>query len=362
MSSEPDREEWGAADPDTEERGQPEVDLVGIAAFALRNWRSLLLVPAIAAITVIGLSLALPKQYTASTSFIISGPQPSLSSVGGFANLARQFGIGADFGGATPQFYAQLATSRTIMDEILTARFPVPREDRSGADSAQLISILEISADNPDERLELGREELRERIGISTDDQTGVVSISATFANPELAAAAANRYISLLNNFNYHTRTSTAQEKREFIDERLLTARAELADAESEMSEFLATNRTFQTSPRLQMEFDRLQRQVLLKQEVLGTLARELEQARIEEVNDVPLLTVIDYAVPPVEYSFPKPMLFGMLAFLLTASMGFAVAAVRARTIAAEEPDRRLSSAWVYFTRDVRSALHLSRP
>ena len=53
-------------------------------------------------------------------------------------------------------------------------------------------------------------------------------------------------------------------------------------------------------------EEGRIRRQVEIRQEVYLTLRREYETARIEEVNDVPIITVVDAAVPPVEKSWPK--------------------------------------------------------
>src|SRR5438132_8548828 len=50
-----------------------------------------------------------------------------------------------------------------------------------------------------------------------------------------------------------------------------------------------------------------------IRQEVSLTLRREYETARIEEVNDTPVITVIDPPVPPHERSSPKRLLLVLM-------------------------------------------------
>jgi uncharacterized protein involved in exopolysaccharide biosynthesis len=70
----------------------------------------------------------------------------------------------------------------------------------------------------------------------------------------------------------------------------------------------------------------RLERRVQLKQEVLGTLSRSYEEARINEVRDTPVLTVIDRADVPARKSFPNRTLSVLVALLVGAVMGMGIA------------------------------------
>jgi hypothetical protein len=79
---------------------------------------------------------------------------------------------------------------------------------------------------------------------------------------------------------------------------------------------FYEHNRSSQQAPRLMAEEDRLRREVDVRQEIYLTLNREYETARIDEVNDVPVITVIDPAVPPAEKSSPKRGMLAILAFV----------------------------------------------
>jgi uncharacterized protein involved in exopolysaccharide biosynthesis len=64
---------------------------------------------------------------------------------------------------------------------------------------------------------------------------------------------------------------------------------------------------------------------VQVKQEVYLTLAKAYEEARIAEVRDIPVLTVIDSAVAPVRRSFPRRKLNTLLGLLLGAIGGLAL-------------------------------------
>src|SRR3989442_13981592 len=65
------------------------------------------------------------------------------------------------------------------------------------------------------------------------------------------------------------------------------------------------------------LEETRLRRQVDVGQEVYLTLKRDYETARVEEVNDTPVITVVDLAVPPPRRSHPDLALLVPLAVVL---------------------------------------------
>ena len=71
-------------------------------------------------------------------------------------------------------------------------------------------------------------------------------------------------------------------------------AQRELEDAENGLEVFLAQNRTYQTSPKLTIEAGRLQRRIDLRQQIYTTLVGEYEEARIREIRNTPVITVVD--------------------------------------------------------------------
>ena len=119
-------------------------------------------------------------------------------------------------------------------------------------------------------------------------------------------------------------RLENGRERRLFIEERLSAAGRELRDTEEGLRLFLEQNRHLRDSPELQFRYERLQRQVRIKEQVFTALRQHYEEARIQEVNDTPLITVIDDAVPPDETSSPKLWLTVVLTFIVGAIVAFA--------------------------------------
>jgi len=79
-----------------------------------------------------------------------------------------------------------------------------------------------------------------------------------------------------------------------------------------------------------------------LRQEVFLTLSRELETARLEEVNSTPLITQIDTAIAPVRPARPSHIVWMIVAFLVGSLLAFTLTLVtehvaRARTDGAHD-------------------------
>ncbi len=102
-----------------------------------------------------------------------------------------------------------------------------------------------------------------------------------------------------------------------------------MAIAEDSLKAFLVENRQFANSPQLAFEHDRLQRQVVMRQELVTAMAQAYEQARIDEVRNLPVITVIDQPEPP---ALPDPrgrLLKLLLGVILGLMAGVALAFIR---------------------------------
>lgn len=273
--------------------------------------------PFLTAVTTAMISLLLTPKYEAWTSFVPETQSRGTSIPVGFGNLASQFGLALGGGGASsPRFYAEVLKSRTLRDQLLGTRFAMPLP-AAPTDSASLLDILEIHDPIETTQLRAGRLWLGGATTIRVENATSIVTVRVESRSATVAAQVANMFVSLLNQFNLETRQSGAQDRRRFIEERVSGAEGELRDAEDQLQVFLEQNRQFQGSPELNFQYERLQRQVAIKQEVLTTLRRSYEEARIQEVNDAPVITVIDKAVPPDVRSSPKRRRMVLVGFVL---------------------------------------------
>lgn len=319
----------------------PTADLADVFQVLQRYRRLLLLAPFLLAFLTGAASYLLPRQYRAAVLFL---PEKATAQGlnGALAGVAGQFGINIGSEGSAPtRLYADLSRSRTLLEALL--RSPVRAADGQG--ERPFIERLVPAEPDSLDRNERALRTLLKAVEVRADIQTGVVRLTLDAPDPVAAADAANRLVTLMSEFNMGSRQTKGRQRRRFTEERAAEAMAELQGAEREMRQLLESNRSVE-SPRLMNERARLQRQIDIHQQVYLTLARELETARIEEVNDMPVLTVIDAAVPPRRSASPRRVFLVVTAWavgLVLVGLVVAVAEnLRRRGAAGDEDAGRL--------------------
>jgi len=306
--------------PSVSTADREDVSVFDILTPLVRQRRLILLTALSFALVTAIVVLLLKSRYTAEVTFVPEAPKESSlsSSLGG---LASQFGLGAQFGTAySADFMAEVLESRHIREALLKKQYPAGNGQRT------LLQVMDPGGSTPEKQLEAGLRDLEDATEINVDKGTGVVSARVTLHNPALAAAVANDMIEELNRFNVERRRSQSGEERRFTERRLQELRQELADAEEELIRFLQRNRQFAEFSVASVGARRLERRVQLKQEVLASMSRAHEEARINEVRDTPVLTVIDRAERPVWKSFPKRTLSVLVALVIGTVVGIALA------------------------------------
>ena len=98
------------------------------------------------------------------------------------------------------------------------------------------------------------------------------------------------RLLELVTEFNQERRQSQAAAERRFVEARREEAKGELEEAERNLQRFLEQNRSYESSPQLVFEAQRLQRSVDINQQLYTSLAQSYEQARIAETVTHPSL------------------------------------------------------------------------
>jgi len=311
------------------------MSLAALAQVLVSRPRLLLLFPLLAAILLTAATYLRRPLYSASVAFV---PE-RLSSSGQPSSLAG--GAGA-FGmnvftdvGRSSSFYLGVLDSRQLKERVLTERFADPRA-RNGAadDSVPLLTLLSVKGRTRAESLAAGIAELEGIVRTSVDPGSGILRVTARTHYPDLSAAIATRFVEALNHFNTSQRQSQASERRKFIDARIAVADAALHDAEESLRRFYQSNPGWSRSPLLAAEATRLRTGIDEARDVHTTLQREYELARIEEVSDTPVLTIVDPAVPPVRRSWPRRK----QVFTTTLIVGILIGAVA--TLVADYTDR----------------------
>ena len=308
--------------PDDEARASDEIGLVELVTTLLKHWRATIAFPLALGFVTGLVSLVLPLTYTATTTFV-----PEKSAQGrlpsSLAGIASQFGITAGAEASqSPRFYARVVRSRELMEHVLLTRYLDPRQKQVANDSATLLVILGVPGRDSADRLQRGIRKLHRLVSVIVDDRTNIVSLQVDAHYPALAAAVANGFVEYLNAFNTQYRQSQARGRRLFVEQRVAEGQRDLRTAEEDLRTFYERNHSWRQSPQLVFEEGRIRRQVEIRQEVYLTLRREYETARIEEVNDTPVITVVDSAVPPVQKSGPKRALLVVLGLVLGGIVG----------------------------------------
>jgi uncharacterized protein involved in exopolysaccharide biosynthesis len=271
-------------------RAGDEISLWEVLAVLLRRRRTIIFTAILCLAVVVALAVLRDDRFTTRASF---RPQGSDGSASELMALATQFGIRIPGGGGSeelsPAFYADLLLSREILHRVAMRPFQV-----EGVGTASLADLFEIERDSEELRSEEAIERLRENVlSIQTGRETGIVTIEARTKWPDLSQEIAERLLDEIARFNLHTRQSQAAAEREFIEERVDSARDALLAAEAAMQTFLLANRQWESSPDLTFQYGRLERDINVRQQVYTTLVQSFEQARISEVRDTPVITVL---------------------------------------------------------------------
>lgn len=275
--------------------------------YLAKNWTTFLWFGGTAAAVAAGVSLVLPERFVSYASLTVDAPNRT-DLTGGLAQVASEFGITGLENQGTPEFYSDLMHSRTVLTTLATAKF--------GIAETPLYSLY-LDRDTLTPRaLERLVKRLQNDIELSVDARTGVIHVSAEAPSPQLAADMLDSLIAIANRFAIGNLRGRAHARRLFVEQQAEDARLRLDAAEDSLRGFYDRNRRTQDSPRLQFEEGRLRRRVDLRQDLFLTLSRELEQARIDEIRDTPVMAVLDAPVAPSAHHSPKRTQITVLGFL----------------------------------------------
>jgi uncharacterized protein involved in exopolysaccharide biosynthesis len=329
-------------EPSRASRPQSDISLFELITPLVRRWKLIAATALACALATLLFLLAQRPTYTAVTTFTPENSSTSglMSSLVGLAGLAGQLGLGSTSSNSvSPEFFVKLAHSDQLLRSALQQEFVDPA---SPGARRPLLQILGAKGRSPEEQMQRGVRKFRRRVDATSDKSTGIVTLSVKLPSPQLAADVAKYMVELLNRFNLESRQSQSREQRRFSGERLAIAEQELRAAEQAQLAFLQRNRQYLDSPLLAFEYNRLNRQVMLRQEVYQSLVKAHEEARIAEVRDTPVLTVIDTAVAPAKPSGPRRVLGTSVALIFGAGLGVLLAylaAARFRARRSPTPD-----------------------
>ncbi|HEV7551274.1 MAG TPA: lipopolysaccharide biosynthesis protein [Candidatus Angelobacter sp.] len=180
------------------------------------------------------LAFLVPSHYKSAVRFV-PGENSSTSGGGSMMGLLSK-AIGADnssmgfgleaaslLGAKTPgAFYVEVLKSRTVQDRLIN-RFDL----RSRYGKSTYFEA---------------RKKLARFTDIEEDKKSGVITLTVTDYEPRIAAQISNAYVDELNRLAVDLNTSSAHRERQFLEERLASAKQDLARATASLSQFTTRN------------------------------------------------------------------------------------------------------------------------
>jgi capsule polysaccharide export protein KpsE/RkpR len=210
------------------EQGQKSIALLSLAWERRKFLGRLTVRGLVLAIVVV---LLIPNRYESTTRMM----PPESQSGSGLAMLAAVVG-GKGAGGPGLASLAGdllgMKNSGALLADIL--------HSRTVAD--HIIDRFDLRKVYWDKYWEDARKELGRRTDISEDHKSGVITVTVWDRDPHRAEQIAQAYVQELDRLVAQVSTSAARREREFIEQRLVTVRQDLNDAERQFSDFSSKN------------------------------------------------------------------------------------------------------------------------
>jgi len=311
-------------------------------------------------------SFLLPKWYKATCSIMPPKEQSIFGQLGSVGSLLKELSPTQKMGGFGQNLgvynYLAILKSRTAMEGVIR--------------KFDLIKVYDVS----DSSMENTMKELKENVAFEIQDED-YITVDVYDKDPLRAAAMANYYVEVLNTISIQLGTQEARNNREFIAKRVDKSKEDLRNAEEILRKYQERSglmiapeqsssgvsaiaelygmkakkevelailersatknndllqqlqielselgKKLGTFPEAGLESFRLYRNVAIQQKIVEYLIPLYEQAKINEQKDVPVLLVLDKAIPPEKKDKPKRSLIVLLVALVTAV--FSIAAV----------------------------------
>lgn len=358
----------------------------------LLQWRYFVIVNAtIITVLAVVITLLMPNWYKATASILPPKQQDIFGSVAGMnpilRGLAGARSLGA-FGRVAGSYnYLAILKSRTTMEDVIN--------------KFDLMTVYDISDRNMDKAVKY----LQENTLFETQDDENI-TIDVYDKDPHRAAEMANYFVEILNSTSIKLATQEARSIKEFIGRRLEQCRKDLRHAEDSLKAFqerkdiiiaeFASNssiaayaelyamkakkeievavfektaspdnqmlqqlkaelrelsKKLSTFPEIGLEGVRLYREVVTQEKLLEFLLPVYEQAKIDEQKDVPVLLVLDKAVPPQRKAKPqRTLIIALISFLgviFTILTVFILNGI-GQTVGVDNPLTKDLSVWVH--------------
>lgn len=295
------------------------ISLTSILLIFARQIKIIIIIPSIlCTLTIINVLYFVQPVYVSTAKIMSSSSSRDNSQAAGFA---AQFGINLPTDQSRKQWvYSEIVKSRTLARAMLKRNFDTEKYGHQ----KPLLQILTYGNEGPtvgiDTLTKAGVDAVINMIDINKNDSFYDLTINGP--EPLFVRDFAAALIEELDKNQREYNKAKTGETRMFIEERIADTRLELESAEETLRDFIDRNRRIENSPALQLERQRLSREVTVLTGVFTTLKQQLETTKIEEVKELDYVVVLDPPEAPMFPSKPNKKALVILAGILGISLG----------------------------------------
>tara|TARA_B100000519_G_scaffold200455_1_gene213635 strand:+ start:160 stop:1236 length:1077 start_codon:yes stop_codon:yes gene_type:complete len=301
------------------------ISLTDIILILASQLKLIILIPSIICSGALVYLVFLAEPIYTSSSKIMSSSSKGMSQAAG---IAAQLGISMPINQNETQWvYPEIIQSRIIARKMLSQKFDTIE---FGIEKT-LLEILIGKDQELDPKSEKvisnGINEFLDMIVINEDKKTNIITLNVNSKEAKFASELNQALIKKIDAHQREYNKNKTSETRKFIEERITATEIDLRRAEENLKDFISSNRRIENSALLQLERQRLAREVTVLTGIFTTLKQQFETTKIEEVKESQYIVVIDPPEPPLKPSKPRKariMFFsGIIGLALGTIFGF---------------------------------------
>lgn len=151
-------------------------------------------------------------------------------------------------------------------------------------------------------------------LSATTDSKSNMTIVSATFQDPEVAAAVADSAVAKLQEYIIDYRTRKAQEDCNYLEKLCKERKEEYYKAQKAYADFMDANRNV-VLQRTQAEGTRLQNDMSIAFQIYSQVETQLQVARAKVQEAKPVFAIVEPATVPLNPSSPnkKIIILGLM-------------------------------------------------
>lgn len=334
---------------------EQEIDLLELAGKIWADRRLVLKWCGIAVVVALVVAFSIPKEYT-TTVMLAPEVEGGSRSLGGLSALAGMAGINMGSGKSSDALYPDLYPDIVSSVGFTTELFNVPVKDAEGELDTNLYTYLkeeqrspwwsaiisfpfkclgwvmslfkeeEDGTDGGVNPFQLTKDEdgvvkaLNERIAVSVDKKTSLISLSVTMQDPLISATMTDTVMAKLQDYITEYRTNKARHDLDFTQKLYDEAQKKYYDAQQAYADYVDMNQNISLRS-VQTRQERLQNEMNLAYNLYNQTAQQLQLAKAKVQENTPVYTIVQAATVPLKASKPSKLMI-LVGFVFLAGVG----------------------------------------